>query len=401
LLKKGKIIMNDPTIKQLHDAKSAADRDKAPFQIFCINIPQADIDDLHARLASTRWPDELAGVGWAYGVPQDYLKETADYWLNGYDWRKHEARLNRFPQFTTVIDGQRVHFLHVRSPERDALPLIISHGWPGSVAELTNIIGPLADPRGHGGDPSDAFHVVAPSLPGFGFSGPTGEPGWDVWRIARAWAGLMDRLGYTRYGAQGGDWGSSISPELGRFAPDRVIGVHLNGPITPGTGEPSTEKLTKTEQARLANIQRWRMERSGYAAIQSTRPQTLAYGLADSPVGQLAWNLEWFAGYGDKAGVLDRDAILTNVSIYWFTNTAGSAARIYRESAAFWGTKPAPSGVPTGAAVFAGDPSVRRYAELGHNIVHWSEFDQGGHFAAMETPDLLVDDIRAFFRTVR
>jgi pimeloyl-ACP methyl ester carboxylesterase len=394
--------MNDPRIKQSHDAQTAAERSEPSFQIFRINVPQADIDDLHARLGGTRWPDELAGVGWSYGVPLDYLKEMADYWRTGYDWRVHEARLNRFPQFTAVIDGQRVHFLHVRSPERHALPLIISHGWPGSIAELMNIIDPLADPRGHGGDPSDAFHVVAPSLPGFGFSGPTREPGWDVRRIARAWAGLMDRLGYARYGAQGGDWGSIISPELGRLAPDRVIGVHLNGPITPGTGDPSeTEGLTQAEQARLASIQRWRTERSGYAAIQSTRPQTLAYGLADSPVGQLAWNLEWFAGYGDKAGVLDRDAILTNVSIYWFTNTAGSAARIYRESAAVWGMKPEPSGVPTGAAVFAGDSSVRRFAERGHNIVHWSEFDRGGHFAAMEAPDLLVDDIRAFFRTVR
>ncbi|WP_373282363.1 epoxide hydrolase family protein [Microtetraspora niveoalba] len=369
---------------------------------FRIDIPQADLDDLRARVAAARWPDEIPGTGWSYGVPLARVRELAGYWTTGYDWRAHEAALNAFPQFTTTIDGQNVHFLHVRSPEPGALPLVLTHGWPGSVAEFLHVIGPLADPRAHGGDPADAFHVVVPSIPGYGFSGPTTATGWDVPRVARAWAELMRRLGYQRYGAQGGDWGARISPELARTAPDHVAGLHVNAFFALPSGDPAeTDGLTDAERARLAGVARWQGERSGYAAIQSTRQQTLAYALLDSPVGQLAWNLEWFDGYGEDVGGVDRDAILTNVTLYWLTRTAGSAARLYKEAAASWGRRSEHCPVPTGMAVFPGDSTVRAFAEREHAVVHWTEFDRGGHFAALQAPDLLVGDVRAFFRRVR
>ncbi|MGA8116953.1 MAG: epoxide hydrolase family protein [Actinocatenispora sp.] len=367
-----------------------------------IDIPQADLDDLAERLARTRWPDALPGTGWEYGVDLARVRELARAWQERYDWRRHEAALNAFPQYTTSIDGQNVHFLHVRSPEPDALPLVLTHGWPGSVAEFLDILGPFTDPRAHGGDPADAFHVVAPSLPGFGFSGPATEPGWDTTRIARAWATLMRRLGYRRYGAQGGDWGARVSPELCRIAPDQVVGLHVNALSALPTGAPGEmDGLTAAEHGRLANLTRWREQRSGYAQIQATRPQTLAYGLLDSPVGLLAWNTEWFDDYGERVGSIDTDAILTNVSLYWLTGTAGSAARLYRESAASWGRAVDRSPVPTGVAVFPGDSTVRRFAEREHTVVHWSEFDRGGHFAALQAPDLLVGDVRAFFHGLR
>ncbi|MQY08106.1 epoxide hydrolase family protein [Actinomadura macrotermitis] len=372
---------------------------------FRIDIPQADLDDLRDRLARTRWPDELPGAGWSYGVPVSYARELAEYWRTGYDWRRHEAALNEHPQFSTEIDGQNIHFLHVRSPEPDALPLILTHGWPGSVAEFMKVIGPLTDPRAHGGDPADAFHVVAPSLPGFGLSGPTREAGWSPRRVARAWAELMGRLGYDRYGAQGGDTGAVVSPELGRVAPDHVIGVHVNGALGFPTFAPGeTEGLTEAERARLAVYSD--QDRAGYAMIQATRPQTLAFGLHDSPAGQLAWIVEKFKEWTDPAHDLpeeavDRDQMLTDVSVYWFTGTAASSARLYKEGAADWGRPAQRSGVPSGVAVFPGDGGVRRVAEREHNVIHWSEFDRGGHFPAMEVPDLLVADVRAFFRLVR
>jgi pimeloyl-ACP methyl ester carboxylesterase len=384
-------------------ADSVADTDNnttAEIRPFRMEIPEADLDDLRERLDRIRFPDELPGVGWDYGVPLGYVKELAEYWRTTYDWREHEARLNEFPQFTTSIDGQNVHFLHVRSPESEALPLVITHGWPGSIAEFAQIIGPLTDPRAHGGDPADAFHVVVPSIPGFGFSGPTREAGWGIRRVARAWAELMRRLGYGRYGAQGGDAGSLISPELGRLDPERVVGVHVNALVpTLAPPEDQLEALTDAEQARLAGLERWK-ELSGYAVIQGTRPQTLAYALADSPVGQLGWYSDWFAAHGEKVGVLNRDAILTNVMLYWLTGTAGSAARLYKEMADAW--EPAErSPVPVGVAVFPGDASVRRFVEREHDVAHWSEFERGGHFAAMEAPDLLVGDVREFFRALR
>jgi pimeloyl-ACP methyl ester carboxylesterase len=375
------------------------DTDIHPFRI---DVPEADLDDLRDRLSRTRWPDELPGVGWSYGVPLQRLKELTEYWRTKYDWRAYEAVLNDFPQFTTAIDGQNVHFLHVRSPEPDALPLILTHGWPGSVAEFLDVIRPLSDPRGHGGDPADAFHVVAPSIPGYGFSGPTTATGWDVPRIARAWAELMRRLGYQRYGAQGGDWGARISPELARVDPVHVAGLHVNAFLAFPSGDPAdTQGLTEPEQARLRRLSRWHNERSGYAQIQATRPQTLAYALVDSPVGQLAWNTEWFDDYGNNIGAIDPAAILTNVTLYWLTGTAGSSARLYKEAAASWGRHLERSEVPTGIAVFPGDSTIRRFAEREHTVVHWSEFNHGGHFAALQAPQLLIEDIRQFFRHVR
>lgn len=379
--------------------------DEAQIHPFRIEIPQADLDDLKARLARTRWPDQPHGIGWDYGIPLGYLRDLAEYWRTVYDWRVHERTLNGFPQFTTTIQGQRVHFMHVRSPEPGALPLVITHGWPGSVVEFTEVIGPLADPRAHGGDPADAFHLVVPAIPGYGFSGPTREPGWNVARIARAWDELMTRLGYQRYGAQGGDWGAVISRELGISAADHVIGVHLNMLIAQGaTDQPD---LTDVERARLERSKRFRSTGMGYGAIQSTRPQTLAYALTDSPAGQLAWIAEKFYEWTDgdlPDDAVDRDQLLTNVTLYWLTETAGSSARLYFEAArsGSWGP-PAPSTVPTGVAVFPYEiaPPIRRFAELSNNIVHWSEFDRGGHFAAMEEPDLLVADVRAFFRPLR
>jgi len=380
-------------------------------QPFTINVPQADLDDLRDRLARTRWPDELPGIGWSRGVPLGYLKELAEYWRTSYDWRIHEARLNAFPQFTTTIDGQKIHFLHVRSPNLDALPLILTHGWPGSIAEFLDMIGPLTDPSAHGGEPSDAFHVVIPSIPGFGFSGPTTAAGWDTSRVAGAWAELMQRLGYQRYGAQGGDFGAIISPELGRVDPEHVVGVHVNaasvGFIPYGPVEPNeSATFTDVEQARMERIGRFLSDGNGYFQIQATRPQTLAYGLSDSPAGQLAWIVEKFKEWTNSAAELpenavDRDHMLTNVMLYWLTGTAGSSARIYYENmhSGSWGQ--ASGSTPTGVAAFAEDIAIRRYGEQGNNIVHWSDFDRGGHFAAMETPELLVGDVRTFFRRLR
>jgi pimeloyl-ACP methyl ester carboxylesterase len=390
---------------------ACADRCDTSIRPFRIEIPQSDLDDLRDRLARTRWPDELAGGDWNRGVPADYLRELAAYWRDGYDWRAQEARLNEFPQFTSTIDGANVHFLHVRSPEPGALPLILTHGWPGSVAEFLRIIGPLADPRAHGGDPADAFHLVIPSIPGYGFSGPTREAGWTTGRIARAWAELMARLGYPRYGAQGGDWGAFISPELGRIDPDHVAGVHLNaatfgfipfGPVDPE----ELATFTDAERQRLKRLQASRAgPGNGYFEVQSQTPQTLAYGLTDSPAGQLAWIVERFKDWSHDAATpddaVDRDQLLTNVMLYWLTRTAGSAAQLYYENMHAGPPGLQASATPTGVAVFAGDYAIRRYGERGHNIVHWTEFDRGGHFAAMDVPGLLVDDVRTFFRSVR
>jgi pimeloyl-ACP methyl ester carboxylesterase len=385
----------------------STDRMIRPFRI---DVPQADLDDLQDRLARTRWPEEIPGVGWSRGVPLAYLKGLADYWQTRYDWRKQEAELNEVPQFTTEIDGTSVHFLHVRSPESGALPLILTHGWPGSVVEFLKLLGPLSDPRAHGGDPADAFDLVIPSLPGYGFSGPTPEAGWSSDRTARAWAELMRRLGYERYGAQGGDLGAFVSPELGRIAPDHVVGVHVNaatfgfipfGPVDPG----DLATFTGAEKSRLERLNKFMSDGNGYFQIQATRPQTVAYGLTDSPVGQLAWIVEkfkeWSHGVEVPEDAIDRDLMLTNVMLYWLTRTAASSAQMYYENmhANSWGKQPGKT--PTGVAVFAEDVAIRRYAEHGNNIVHWSEFETGGHFAAMDAPDLLVRDVRMFFRGLR
>jgi microsomal epoxide hydrolase len=378
------------------------------IQPFRIDIPEAALEDLNKRLTRTRWPRESPSVGWERGVPLDYLQELAEYWQTKYDWRTQEARLNEIPQFTTTIDGANIHFLHVRSPESEAMPLILTHGWPGSVVEFLEVIGPLADPAAHGGDPADAFHVVVPSMPGFGFSGPTDDTGWDTTRIALAWAELMRRLGYEQYGAQGGDWGAQVSRTLGIRDAEHVVGVHLNFLPTFPSGDPAElEGLTEAEQERLAKLEYFATEQSGYFSIQGTRPQTLAYGLTDSPAGQLAWIVEKFKELTDSESVpedaVDRDQMLTNVMFYWLTETARSSADLYKEDTSAFG-EPEINETPTGIAVFPaeiGQP-IRRFAEPSNpNIVHWSEFDRGGHFAAMEEPDLLVEDVRTFFRGLR
>ncbi|MEU0532568.1 epoxide hydrolase family protein [Amycolatopsis tolypomycina] len=371
---------------------------------FHITIPQQDLDELDHRLAQTRWPGELPNAGWDYGVNETYLKDLVDYWRNGFDWRAQEAALNEHPQYTTIIDNQRIHFVHVRSPEPNATPLIITHGWPSTIADFRGILGPLTDPRAHGGDPADAFHVVAPSVPGFAFSGPTRERGWNTRRVAKAWAELMRRLGYDRYGAHGGDFGSIVSPELGRQAPEAVTGVHLNAVANAGvaTAPGDLERLSEEDRKKAQENELWWYSHSGYATQMATRPQTLAYALNDSPAGQLAWNLEWFVDW-DPATTgqtpVSRDALLTNVTIFWLTGTAGSAARLYLEAGQDgWGERPAPSGVPTAVVNFRGDHAIRGLAELSNTVTRWTDYDTGGHFASLQAPDVLVQDIREFFR---
>jgi pimeloyl-ACP methyl ester carboxylesterase len=391
---------------------------------FRIAIPQEDLDDLRDRLARTRWPGD-PGDGWRRGVPLGYLKELADYWADGFDWRKQEARLNELPQFLTSIDGQDIHFLHVRSPEPAALPLLVTHGWPSSPVEFLEIVGPLTDPRAHGGDPADAFHLVAPSLPGYGFSTPVREPGWgNLFRVARAWAELMGRLGYGRYAVQGTDVGAGVAGMLAMVDPGRVVGVHLTGTAAgmPFGPPVELEGLSGSDRARAERFNAYQADQLGYLHLQATRPQTLAYGLHDSPAGQLAWIVEKFQEWTDPAAALpedavDRDQLLTNVSVYWFTGSGASSAHATYEGMQAWRqiaaqqaeapgahdgapTGAAPSGPPTGVAVFAADTTIRSRLDPGH-AMHWSEFDRGGHFPAMEAPDLLVGDVRAFFRALR
>jgi len=377
----------------------------AELKPFRIDIPQADLDDLRDRLHRTRWADDLPGAGWERGVPAAYLKELATYWADTFDWRAQEALLNQHPQFTTVIDGQNVHFLHVRSARADATPLLLIHGWPGSVVEFLDLIAPLTNPEPE----QPAFHLVIPSVPGFGFSGPVTERGWTDTRTAAALAALMARLGYDRYGVHGGDIGAFIGPAIGRADADHVIGVHANALVTFPTGDPADmAALTEAEQLRLKAMKNFQDDMSAYMQLQGTRPQTLAHALADSPAGQLAWIVEKFKEWTDASRELpedavDRDRMLANISIYWFTDTARSVANSYYErfhDASMWAQKP-PAIVPTGVAVFStGDFAIRRFAEKAHNITHWSEFYRGGHFPALEAPDLLTGDIRAFFTTL-
>ncbi|MGW0393803.1 epoxide hydrolase family protein [Streptomyces sp. NPDC003042] len=376
---------------------------------FWLDVADGELDDLRERLGRVRWPGELDGVGWDYGMPLGDMRELVRYWREEYDWRAAEARLNAWLQYTTVIDGARVHFAHIRSPEPDATPLLMTHGWPGSFVEFQRVAGPLTDPRAHGADPADAFHLVLPSIPGFGLSGPTTERGWEFKRVARAFGALMERLGYETYGVQGGDWGAAISRELGRIRPGNVVGVHLN--LLPGAGataEPDEAELaglSPAERARtLASWERyrvWARERQGYADIQATRPQTLAYGLNDSPAGLLAWIGEKFAEWSDPRCAVDRDQMLTNVMLYWLTGTAGSAARIYyeRAHADYYGEPPEVSATPTALADFPRDNFIplRHIAARTDAVVRWTSYDRGGHFPAMEVPELLVGDIRAFF----
>jgi epoxide hydrolase len=377
---------------------------------FVIDIPQSTLDDLQNRLAATRLPAPLPGDDWDTGVPVAWLADLVGYWRTEYDWRAAEKQLNEFPQYTTEIDGQRIHFLHVRSAERDALPMMLTHGWPGSIVEFLDLIGPLTDPASYGGDAADAFHLVIPSLPGFGFSGPTSDGGWTTDRTGRAWAELMNRLGYDRYAVQGGDIGATVSAEVGRVDREHVVGVHTNGgpgPIAPYP-MPAEElaSLSPIEQDRVARITAFMREEFGYVAIQSTRPQTLAYGLVDSPAGQLAWIMDKFREWTHPRAtlpdaIIDRDRLLTNVMLYWLTGTAGTAAYVGYAQAAPWGVTKENSSVPTAVLTLAHDVAIRRYVEQENTITRWNDVPRGGHFAALEEPVLLTDDIREFFRDLR
>ncbi len=375
---------------------------------FRIAVPETDLDDLRARLANTRWPDQPEGLGWRLGAPVDYVRELAEYWRTGFDWRAQERRLNEFDHFTTGIDGENVHFLHARSPEPDAVPLLLTHGWPGSFVEFLDLVRPLTDPRAHGGDPADAFHVVVPSLPGFGFSGPTKDPAWGPERIADAFAELMTRLGYDRFGAHGSDWGAIVSRHLGVRHPERLLGVHITALLSAMVrSEAQLEGLTGDELDRgkrsLAKFHRLQMDGIGHVLIQGTRAQTLSYGLTDSPAGQLAWIAEKFRTFSNTdTDLVDRDVLLTDVSIYWFTATANSSARLYQSSLLAVGEPPV-SRVPTALAIFPDDATMplRRLAERTDTIARWTEFDRGGHFPGLEQPELLLADVREFFATLR
>ncbi len=367
---------------------------------FRIEIPQAELAGLRGRLAAARFAEPVPGdePDWSRGIPADVVRELAEYWRDGYDWRAQEAALNAFPQFTTVIDGQTIHFLHVRSAQADAMPLLLTHGYPSSIAEFLDVIGPLTEPG------PDAFHVVVPSVPGFGFSTPLSGPGWDLARTTGAFAELMTRLGYDRFAAQGGDLGAGVTGRLAAVYPDRVIGTHVNSDrgtiVLAGEQLPVPENLSEAEQSELDTARAaWRAGR-GYLDLQSHKPETIAAALTDSPVGQLAWIAEKFEAWTGADGI-DRDRLLTNVSLYWFTRSGATAARFLYEAAHSGHGWLAPSDVPAGWAVFNTSPVVRRIMDPEEKIVHWSDFAEGGHFAAMEEPGLLVGDIRAFFRKLR
>jgi epoxide hydrolase len=371
-----------------------------------ISVADDVIDDLKSRLRHARWPEEEPVGDWSQGVPLTWIKEICRYWAEEYDWRRREALLNRFAQFVTEIDGLAIHFLHVRSPHPDAMPLIVTHGWPGSIVEFQKVIEPLTNPAAFGGEAADAFHLVCPSLPGFGFSGKPATTGWGVDRIALAWAGLMDRLGYTRYGAQGGDWGSAVTTSLGAQDADHCAGIHIT--LAMGA-RPTVEGQPTPEEAKaLQGVKYYADWDSGYSKQQSTRPQTIGYALTDSPSGQAAWILEKFWAWtdcdGDPENILTRDELLDNVMLYWVTATAASSARLYWESFGAARRKAHAVTVPTGVAVFPKEivTPVRRWMEpLYTDIRHWSEMPKGGHFAAFEQPDLFVAEVRKFFRTLR
>ncbi len=368
---------------------------------FTIDVPDDVLDDLRRRLHDTRWPEAELVDDWSQGVPLSYVQEVCDYWADEYDWRAREAALNRFDQFITEIDGVDIHFVHMRSPHENALPLIISHGWPGSIVEFHKVLEPLSDPTAHGSDAAHAFHVVAPSLPGFGFSGKPTETGWGVDKIADVFAELMGRLGYDRYVAQGGDWGSAITTALGALHPDQCAAIHVT--LAMGLRPKADGDLTSEEQEAMDRIQYYSDWDSGYSKQQSTRPQTLGYGLVDSPAGQAAWILEKFWAWTDCEGhpenALTRDELLDNIMFYWVGGSGASSARIYWESFGR-GVRHTVS-IPSGFSVFPKEivPPVRKWVdEYYTDIRHWSELDRGGHFAAFEVPDLYLDEVRSCFR---
>ncbi|WNG28265.1 epoxide hydrolase [Cystobacter fuscus] len=375
---------------------------------FRVSIPQAALNDLKRRLAATRWPERETVKDWSQGVPLAKAQALITYWRDRYDWRKFEARLNAFPQFRTQIDGLGIHFLHVKSPHPNALPIILTHGWPGSIVEFLKVIGPLTDPTRHGGRAEDAFHVVIPSLPGFGFSDKPAETGWDVARIAKAWGVLMQRLGYTKWVAQGGDWGSGVTHALGHLRPDGLVAAHVNWPLV--FPEKLPEHPTPDEQAAIDAAGRFANEQYGYFKEQATRPQTIGYALADSPAGQALWIYEKFQAWTDNQGnpedALSMDEMLDNITLYWLTDTAASSARIYWQN-----SQGKPSGfsagrieLPMAATTFPHElyRAPRKWAEaLWPHLLYWGEVDKGGHFAAFEQPVLFANELREAFRTVR
>jgi pimeloyl-ACP methyl ester carboxylesterase len=375
------------------------------IQPFRIAASDAALDDLKRRLRATRWPERETVDDWSQGIPLAYVQDVCAYWAEKYDWRAREARLNRFDQWKTELDGLGIHFVHVRSPHADALPLVITHGWPGSIVEFQKVIEKLTNPTTHGGDAKDAFHVVCPSLPGYAFSEKPSGTGWTTQRIAKAWAQLMERLGYARYVAQGGDWGAMVTTWIGTLDPAHCAGIHLNMPIAPP--DPATmNDLTEKEKAALAGMQHYNDWDSGYSKQQSTRPQTLGYGLVDSPAGQAAWILEKFWAWTDCNGhpenVLGRDELLDNVMLYWLPGTGASSARLYWES--FRTLSLDPVRVPVGCSIFPKEifRTSRRWAEKRfEKLVYFNELPKGGHFAAFEQPELYVDELRACFRKLR
>ena len=371
---------------------------------FSIAVADDAIDDLRRRLDQTRWPEPETVEDWTQGVPLGYVQEVCRHWASDYDWRAAEATLNGFDHFIESIDGLDIHFIDARSPEPDALPLVITHGWPGSVVEFLDVIEPLRDPRANGGDPADAFHVICPSLPGFGFSGKPTSPGWGVPKVAEAWIELMGGRGFERWGAQGGDWGAAVTTAIGGHADSGCIGIHLNMPL--GRPGPDDEPLDDAERAAMAALAHYAEWDSGYSKQQATRPQTVGYALTDSPAGQAAWILEKYWAWTDCDGhpenALDRDRMLDNIMLYWLNATAASSARLYWES--FGRFRPPPVEVPTGVAAYPKEilPSSPRWcAPLYPDLRRWTVMERGGHFAAMEQPTSFVDDVRAFFRELR
>lgn len=373
----------------------------APFKI---EVSETNLRDFQARIANTRMPD-TTGEGWEQGPSSDWVQAMIDRLAGGFDWRAQEARINAYPQFTTEIDGQNIHFIHVKSGAADAIPLMLVHGWPGSFVEYLGVIDLLTDPEGHGQPDGQTFDLIIPSLPGFGFSGPTRGPGWNNRRIAAALVELMGVLGYDHFAVHGTDAGAIIAPEMGRFAPDRLVGIHVSaatmGFIPMGPVEPEVmENLTAAEKVRIQRLQRFMAEHFGFNAIQSNRPMALAYAMTDSPVGLLAWIGELFTSFGDRPDAIEAEAFLTNFLIYWFSGTGASSMQLYYENAhdpEAWSPK-ANSGVPTAVAVFGHDEvPIRHFAEQGNTIARWTELDRGGHFAAMEVPELWASDMRAFF----
>ena len=393
--------------------QAANEVNEMPIVPFQVGVPQSAIDDLRNRLANTRLPDQIPGTSWEYGTERGYLEELLTYWMNEFDWRAQEARINAFDQFTTEIDDVNMHFIHQRSANPDAIPLMIVHGWPGSISEFLDIIPPLVDPAAHGGEIEDSFHVIAPSLPGFGFSGIPEARGYNPERIALMLAALMERLGYESYAIAGGDWGAIINRHLANHYPERLIGLHSNMILAaPPEDEEQRNRATPEELALTGARAAYMQNETGYQAIQGTKPQTLGYGLADSPAGVAAWIVEKFRGWTDMPqgpeGDLDdhfsKDDLLTNISIYWFTGTITSSTRIYYENRNTPAEKPIEYiDVPTGAAIFPAEiyMAPRAWAEAAYDLRHWTVMPRGGHFAALEQPELYLNDLREFFRLLR